>query len=126
MNSALAFYEKDLAIFDAQKDKAIIATTFKNMAVIYDHKNNHSKFLDCIDKGLHIYLALGDDKGIASVCVNMDLYFGYEKQQQKSVYHYQRAINIYSKSCNPSELSKAYAYLLMIKFDMDSVCTTKI
>ena len=103
-DEALAWYEKALAGFVGKGEEKNTATTYNNMASVYNKQGEYEKALEWYEKGLAIQLkTVGPDhpstatsyNNMAVLCYNMEEY-------KKSLEYFETALKIRLKSLDPS------------------------
>ena len=111
-DEALAWYEKALAGFVGKGEEENTATTYFNMASVYDDQGEYEKALEWYEKGLAIYLkTLGPDHPhTATTYHNMASVYDDQGEYEKALEWYEKGLAIDLKTLGPDHPSTATSY----------------
>ncbi|MDW3190714.1 MAG: tetratricopeptide repeat protein [Cytophagales bacterium] len=127
---ALAIYEIGLGYSKEISDTDYEAAFLENMGIVYSNLGHFVEALKSNLAALKIYESQGDEQSVAELQLNIGLLYKRNKEYQKAVDHYKKAIDIEIKTKDSLGLQIAYvnsgnAYLEWGKLEEAKKCLLK-
>ena len=105
-DKALELFEESLRFNQKTKNKADLATTFSNMAIVYYEKGSMQKAKSYSKKAIKIDIEFQNKDGLSKSYTNLALFYLQKEEFDKSIYYLNKGLKVNKKFNDEVSITK--------------------